>query len=428
MIALKKRPTGHPLVLDSRVLRPGDHLTTVGLALTEEMQLMRIALLSWETLHSISVGGVAVHVTELAAALERKGNEVHVYTRMRWPGDWHHCVIDGVHYHRCPYSGSADFVEDVNSMCRAFVHAVFATEDYMGAHFDVVHAHDWMSSNAMVWIKNGRGRKGILTIHSTEYGRCGNNFYDGPSRRIMDHERHGTFVADRVITVSWALKNEIQWIYNVPDWKACMVYNGVSLGAFGGREHLDYGEVKQRYDIHPCAPTVLFVGRVTSQKAPDVLVEAIPLVLATHPSAKFIISGEGDMRAHVEGLAHRLGVAHACRFRGVLPRGELINLYHAVDCVCVPSRNEPFGIVVLEAWAAKTPVVATHHGGPSEFVWHDVNGFKIWPSPNSVAWGIGSLFANFDHARWMGHNGRKAVEQAFTWDTIADHTLGVYHA
>jgi glycosyltransferase involved in cell wall biosynthesis len=385
---------------------------------------MRIALLSWEALHSISVGGVAVHVTELAAALERVGHEVHVYTRLRWPGDWHYDRVHGVHYHRVPYGGHPDLIEDADNMCRAFVGAVFSTEDYMGAHFDIVHAHDWLAANAMVWIKHGRGRKGILTLHSTEYGRCGNNFYDGPSRRIMDRERHGAHCADRVITVSWALKHEIGWIYHVPDGKACMIYNGISYQAFDG--FIDPGEVRARYHIGPMDPTVLFVGRLTSQKAPDVLVEAIPYVLGYHPSAKFVITGEGDMRGHVEHLARHLGVAHACRFYGNLARQQLIDLYKATDCVCVPSRNEPFGLVVLEAWAAGKPVVATHHGGPSEFVWHDVTGYKIWPNPTSVAWGIGTLFANFEHARWMGQNGRKAAESAFSWDTIAGHTLGVY--
>jgi glycogen synthase len=386
---------------------------------------MRIALLTWESLHSISVGGVAVHVTELAAALQRKGNEVHVYTRMRWAGDWQYHQIDGVHYHRVPYAGRGDIVDDVNEMCRAFVSAVFHSEDYMGAGFDIVHAHDWMASNAMVWIKQGRGRKGILTIHSTEYGRSGNNFYGGRSQRIMDHERHGTYCADRVITVSWALKGEVMWIYNVPDWKACMIYNGISYHAFDG--WLDPAGVRSGYHVGPLDPTVLFVGRITSQKAPDVLIHAMPFVLHYQPNAKLIMTGEGDMRGHVEHLAHQRGVSHACRFYGVLPRHQLIDLYKAVDCVCIPSRNEPFGLVVLEAWAAGKPVVATHIGGPSEFVWHNVTGFKVWPNPESVAWGIGSLFANFEHARWMGRNGRVAVETAFSWDTIADYTLGVYY-
>ena len=385
---------------------------------------MRIAMLTWESLHSVSAGGVAVHVTELAAALERLKHEVHVFTRMAFPGHWQYERIQGVHYHRVPYSGCADIVDDANNMCRAFVTSVFQAEDYMGAHFDIVHAHDWLASNAMVWIKQGRGRKGILTLHSTEYGRCGNNFYKGRSARIMDHERHGTYVADKVITVSWALTSEIKWIYNVPDRKACMVYNGISYSNFDG--YIDSGKVKAGYAIGPMDPTVMFVGRMTSQKGPDLLVDAIPYVLRFHPGAKFVFTGEGDMRGAVERRARDRGVAHACRFYGVMPREQLIDLYKACDCVCVPSRNEPFGIVVLEAWAAGKPVVATVKGGPSEFVWHDVNGYKIYPTPESIAWGIGTLFADFEHARWMGANGRKAVETAFSWDIIAGHTYGVY--
>ena len=105
---------------------------------------------------------------------------------------------------------------------------------------------------------------------------------------------------------------------------------------------------------------------------------------------------------------------------------RLADLYKATDCVCVPSRNEPFGIVILEAWSAGKPVVASSNGGPAEIIWHDVNGFKIYPNPDSVAWGIGSLFADFEHGRWMGRNGRIAVETAFNWDVIADQVLNVY--
>ena len=387
---------------------------------------MRIAHLAWESLHSIAIGGVAVHVTELAAALQRKGHEVHVFTRMRWHGDWQYTVIDGVHYHRVPYGGSANLIDDVNNMCRAFVNAVFNVEDYMGAPFDIVHAHDWMASNAMVWIKQGRGRKGIITMHSTEYGRSGNHFFNGPSRRIMDHERHGTFCADRVITVSNALKGEVMWIYNVPDWKASVIHNGISYWHFNG--FLDPGSVRNRYHIGPLDPTILFVGRMTAQKGPDLLVEAIPHVLKFYGNAKFIFTGEGDMRTQIERQAWQRGVHHACRFYSVLPRQELIDLYKSVDGVVVPSRNEPFGIVVLEAWAAGKPVIATVNGGPSEITWHDVTGYKICPNPESIAWGIGTLFQNFEHARWMGRNGRQAVETIFSWDRIADHTLGVYHS
>jgi glycosyltransferase involved in cell wall biosynthesis len=94
--------------------------------------------------------------------------------------------------------------------------------------------------------------------------------------------------------------------------------------------------------------------------------------------------------------------------------------------VCVPSRNEPFGIVVLEGWSAGKPVVVSKNGGPDEYVWHEVNGLKISPNSQSVGWGLGTLFTNFDWARWMGRNGRAAVESGFTWDHVADRVLDVY--
>jgi glycosyltransferase involved in cell wall biosynthesis len=383
---------------------------------------MRIAMLSWESLHSISVGGVATVVTEMAAAMTRKGHEVHVFTRMG-AGQSHYQQIDGVHYHRCPFNLQSNFIDEINDMCRSFVYHFSQTEDFIGP-FDIVHAHDWLTSNAAVWIKHGRGKKTALTIHSTEYGRCGNNFWGGQSARIRDHERHGTYCADRVMTVSHALKNEIMWMYNVPEWKAKVVYNGINCHHFDG--WINPAEVKAAYGIGPVDPTTLFVGRMAYQKGPDLLVEAIPFILHYYPHAKFIFVGDGEMRSSVERRACSLGVSHTTRFLGYRSGQELINFYKASDVVCVPSRNEPFGIVILEAWSAGKPVVASCNGGPSEFVWHEVDGLKIHDYPESIAWGIGNIFKDFEYARWMGRNGRAAVETSFSWDNIADQVLQIY--
>jgi glycosyltransferase involved in cell wall biosynthesis len=383
---------------------------------------MRVALLAWESLHSIPVGGVAAHVTELAAALERKGHEVHVFTRMG-PGQSAYDRVHGVHYHRCPFQLHPEFVDEVNNMCRSFVHHLFQTEDFIG-RFDVIHAHDWLAGNALIWAKQGRGRKAVFTIHSTEYGRSGNMFHNGRSQRIRYQERAATHWADRVIAVSDSLRQEVMWMYEVPAWKMSVVYNGVNVRGYDG--FVNPAAVKSRYGIGPMDPTVLFSGRMVLQKGPDLLVQAIPHVLRYHPHAKFVFVGDGDMRGAVENQARQFGVAHATRFLGYRNGGELVDLYKACDAVCVPSRNEPFGIVVLEAWSAGKPVVVTRNGGPDEYVWHDVNGLKIYANPESAAWGIGTLFTNFEWARWMGRNGRTAVESAFTWDAIADYVLRIY--
>jgi len=318
-----------------------------------------------------------------------------------------------------------NFVDEVNDMCRSFAHHFSGVEDLVGT-FDVVHAHDWLAANAMIWVKQGRGRRGVLTMHSTDFGRAGNVFHGGQSAREREQERAGTYWADRVIAVSHATKNELMWIYQVPESKVSVVYNGVSMNRFEGA--IDQGAVKRHYGIGPMDPTVLFCGRLVQQKGPDLLLEAIPSVLHYYHNAKFVYAGDGHMRHSLVQRARQLHVDHAIRFLGHRDGGELIQLFKMSDALCVPSRNEPFGIVVLEAWSAGKPVVATMNGGPNEYVRHEVDGLKIYASPESVAWGLGTLFKDWNAARKMGEEGRKSVAASFTWDVIADRTLDVYYA
>jgi len=379
-------------------------------------------MLSWESLHSMPVGGMAAHVTELAAALERRGNEVHVFTRMG-ESQPHYDRRDGVHYHRCPFDQHPDFFTEIHNFCRSLTDHVFATEDYIGP-FDLVHGHDWLTGPALSWIKWGRGRRTVWTVHATEYGRCGNQFCGGNSERIRGVERETGWVADGVIAVSKAIRGELEWMYELPGEKIRVVHNAVSPDKWA--RWLDPGSVKARYGIGPLEPTVLYTGRMAFQKGPDLLVDTVPKVCTSYPNAKFVFAGDGDMRTHLEDRARSNGSDGACRFLGYVPEDDLISLYNACDAVCVPSRNEPFGIVVLEAWSAGKPVVVTHSGGPDEFVWHDVNGYLVYRDPESIAWGLGTLMQDWDRAAWMGHNGRVAVETAFSWDTIADRTLEAY--
>ena len=383
---------------------------------------MRVAMFSWESLHSILLGGLGVHVTELAAALERRGHEMHVITR-RGEHQSSYDRIDGVHYHRVDHGESGNPVETADWMCKAMAHRFHEVTSLVGK-FEVVHAHDWMTANALAYVRLGWGTPGVLTMHSSEYGRAGNHLHDGASRWIRDTEAAGCKEANLVVAVSAFLSDEIQRIYGISHSKIHVVPNGVSFHAFDG--FIDPGAVKARYGIAPLDPTTLAVGRMTAQKGMDMLVEAVPGILASYPNAKFVIAGEGPDKDAVVRRAHEVGAAHAIRFLGVLPRGEYVELVKACDIVAVPSRNEPFGIVVLEAWAGGKPVVATTAGGPRDFVWHDVNGFLVDANAGGLAHGIGSLLADHDHCRALGRNGRVAVEEHFNWDNVAGFTEGVY--
>lgn len=242
---------------------------------------------------------------------------------------------------------------------------------------------------------------------------------------IKGIEWNGSFLSDRMITCSNTMKSEAQWLHNIPDWKMKVVHNGVSFHKFDG--WLDPASVKERYGIGPLDATALFVGRMTYQKGPDLFVDAIPDILKDYPHAKFVFVGDGNMKPQVEEKAHRMGLGHAVRFTGHISENEKIDLMKACDCVVVPSRNEPFGIVTLEAWSAGKPVVATHGTGSGEIVWHDVTGLRVYQSGNSIAWSVKELFGDHERARWMGRNGRQAVETYFNWDSIAGMTSNVYN-
>ena len=127
------------------------------------------------------------------------------------------------------------------------------------------------------------------------------------------------------------------------------------------------------------------------------------------------------------GLAQQLGVAHAIRMLGDRRGRELSDLFKACDIVAVPSRNEPFGIVILEGWSARKPVVTTKRGGPAEFVWHGVNGLQVEDTPDSVAWGLGTLLADHERCRWMGAMAEPPLRPSSVWDKIAEQTEELYN-
>lgn len=385
---------------------------------------MRVAVFSWESLHSITHGGLGVYATELAAGIERRGHEVHVFTR-RGPQQGTYARIDGVHYHRVDHGISNNFVETMDWMCKAMVHRFSEVTQLIGK-FDLIHANDWMTGNCIPYVWNSFGTPSVLTMHSTEYGRDGNQNFDGFAQWIRDTEAAACFSAKTIICVSGFLASELQRFYAVPHSKIHVVPNGVGYHHFDG--FVDPAAVKQRFGIAPMDATVFAAGRVSMQKGFDMLVEAVPMVLGYFPGTKFIISGSGAEMDGVVRRAHELGVAHAIRFCGTLPRQDYIDVMRAIDVVALPSRNEPFGLVALEGWAAGKPVVATTAGGPAEFVWHDVDGFLVDANPGGLAHGIGSLLADHDHCRALGRNGRVAVERKYNWTTVADYTEGVYNA
>jgi len=389
---------------------------------------LKIAFLSWETLHTIAAGGVAPHVTELAGALHKAGHTVHIFTRSTQNRTWEN-DISGVIYHEVNFNTDSDFVREIENMCAAFVGHFLHMESRVGG-FDVIHGHDWLVGPAVIQLSS-MNKRVVFTMHSTETGRCGNVQYGGQSARIREIEGQACHSAQRVIAVSGVLKEEVCSHYQVHGAKIEVIYNGIHADAIAKMEWEDEwtGNTKKDKGFDVMDPMFLFVGRLAVQKGPDLLLEAIPMILQARGNAKFVIVGDGHMKGALESRAHQLGVGHAVSFAGSVKSGtaHLKALFKSCDAVVVPSRNEPFGIVVLEAWAAGKPVIATTCGGPRDFVRPDRDGYLVDPDPGSIAWGVCKICENFEHARWMGAVAKEKALNEFNWTFIARKTEQIYY-
>jgi glycosyltransferase involved in cell wall biosynthesis len=160
-------------------------------------------------------------------------------------------------------------------------------------------------------------------------------------------------------------------------------------------------------------PVALALGRLHRNKALDVLLRAA----ATIPDLWVWIAGEGVERASLEVLARDLGIAERVKFLGW--RTDRASLFKAADLCVYPSREEPFGNVVVEAWAYGAPLVATAAVGPSWLVRDGKDGL-LTPvdDPGALAGGILRIVSAPDFGRQLAENGKKRVAAEFSEDAV----------
>jgi glycogen synthase len=128
---------------------------------------MRVAVLAWESAHSIMVGGLAVVVSRHAEALAKLGHDVHLFTR--WgEGQSDSEYINGHYYHRCKFDQGQNLLAFAHNMSTSFLTRLHEVEKDHGV-FDIIHGHDWHVVDALHVLRS-EGRLVVLTFHSTEYG------------------------------------------------------------------------------------------------------------------------------------------------------------------------------------------------------------------------------------------------------------------
>jgi len=385
---------------------------------------LSVMMLSWEFPPRV-IGGISPHVYFLSKSLSKNDVKVYVVT-CDFPGAPAHETIDGVEVYRVDSykNPSPDFATWVYLMNLNMQKEAAALAGKLSDESDVFHAHDWLVATAGIGLKHVFRKPLLVTMHSTEIGRR-DGIHTSTEKMIHETEAWLTYEAWKVICCSDYMVSHVKWAFGLPDDKLVMVPNGVNTVVYENLQEQDCKPFRSAFAL-PEEKLVLFVGRLVYEKGAQVLINAIPRILEK-VNAKFVIVGSGYMKEQLSSIVRSMGLEHKVLFTGFVDEETLLRLQSCADVSVVPSLFEPFGIVALEAMAAKSPVVVSDTGGLSEIVDHDSTGFKVFPNnTESLAWGITKILLDDKYRNNIRQNAYRKIQEKYDWDKIAQRTKRIY--
>lgn len=176
----------------------------------------------------------------------------------------------------------------------------------------------------------------------------------------------------------------------------------------------------------PFGRFVLGVGRIVEKKGFDLLLAAFERIAAQHPEVGLVIGGTGPARDALVRSTAAVGLRERVAFPGTLSRGQVAWAMGAASVFVLPSRIEPFGIVVLEALRAGCPTIVTARGGATEIVRDGVDGMVVDPTETiALAAAIDRLLSDGAAAARLARSGRARVA-LFDWESIARRYRALY--
>ncbi|QLE56424.1 glycosyltransferase family 4 protein [Nostoc sp. TCL26-01] len=383
---------------------------------------MKILVLSWEFPPRI-VGGIARHVAELYPELVKLGHEIHLITVEVGQASMYE-VVEGIHIHRVPVSHSHDFFHWVVNFNQSMGHHGGKLISEEGS-FDLIHAHDWLVGDAAIALKHTFKIPLVATIHATEYGRY-NGIHNDTQRYIHGKESLLAYNAWRIIVCTNYMRQEVERALSSPGNKIDVVHNGIR--AEKKQHHEDFhAQNFRRQFAQDHEKIVYYVGRMTYEKGVSVLLNAAPKVLWEMGGyVKFVIVGGGNTD-NLKRQAGDLGIWDKCYFTGFLSDEYLDKFQTVADCAVFPSLYEPFGIVALESFASRVPVVVSDTGGFPEVVQHTKTGLVTWVNnADSLAWGILEVLKNPGYRQWLIDNAYEDLQRRFSWPKLAKQTETIY--
>ncbi|BAQ59985.1 glycosyl transferase [Geminocystis sp. NIES-3708] len=380
-------------------------------------------MLSWEFPPRI-IGGIARHVAELYPEIVQLGHDIHLIT-LEFANAPKFEVVEGIKIYRIsipPNENFFDWVISMNDVMRVTSENLISK---IGT-FDIIHAHDWLVADSAISLKHHFKIPLISTIHATEYGRHNGIHND---THIYISSKEGTLVYEswRVIVCSQYMRREINQALGCPWDKIDVVYNGIRPEKKRRSPNFDCTEFRRKF-ARDDEKIIYYVGRMTYEKGIHILLNAAPKIIeALEGKVKFVIIGGGNTN-YIKDLAHHLGIWDRCYFTGFMSDEDLNQFQTVADCAVFPSLYEPFGIVALESFASRVPVVVSDTGGLPEVVRHGNTGMVTQTNnPDSLAWGILEMLRNPDYAQLLVNNAYEDLSKRFQWAKLAQQTVAVYN-
>ncbi|WP_430780673.1 D-inositol-3-phosphate glycosyltransferase [Actinoplanes sp. G11-F43] len=376
-------------------------------------------------------GGMNVYIVEIAKRLAERDVEVEIFTRATASGL--PPVVEmapGVHVRHVtagPFEGLAK--EELPAQLCAFTNGVLRAEAaHPPGYYDLIHSHYWLSGQ-IGWL--ARERWGVPHVHTAHtLAKVKNRFIAAgdrpePKARVIGEEQV-VAASDRLVANTDFEARDLIGHYGADPALVSVVPPGVDLRRFRP------GAVdRARFGLPEHGRIIAFVGRIQPLKAPDVLVAALAEMRAAGAEATLVIcggpSGSGlDRPSSLIELAATLGVTDSVVFLPPQTGDDLAALYRAADLVAVPSHNESFGLVALEAQACGTPVVAAAVGGLVTAVRDGVSGVLVdGHDPRDWAKVLDRLLDSPGRRRRLAA-GAVAHASQFSWDRTAETLLRVY--
>jgi glycosyltransferase involved in cell wall biosynthesis len=292
--------------------------------------------------------------------------------------------------------------------------------------------YKWLTPSAL-WLKPRR-----CMIAHTYHGHIFHSYY-GPARTklfIAIERVLARACTDRIIVISEQQRREIAETFRVGKSNQFRV---VPLGLDLGEMNNSRGPLRQELEVSDNEAVIGIVGRLCEVKNHAMFLEAASRVVAlpdeSSPRARFVIIGDGHLRADMENLSRHLGIADRVSFTGF--REDATSLYSGLDLVALTSLNEGTPLTLIEALGSGRAVAATEVGGVVDIMGErrsTLDGFSIWdhgvtaPSRDAEAFAraLKFLIARPDVRREMGERGRAFVKARLSKDRLVNDLENVY--